>query len=460
MHAQVLYDEQDVVAAGAQNPWVRRRKIALADLMNEAWTLPPPDSLNGQLIVEAFRARRLDLPRMTVITLSVPVRNALLASGRFLSIVPGSVFRFPANNPGLKRLPIDLPATRTPVAVVTLKNCSGPDRLAPLFGLVGDELAEVGGRAGKCCGSQVSKACLRPGIGKACVDLLVEPVDDVGGGVLGRTNAAPPAGLVARHEFAYGRHIRQRLRACSCCHCQGAKGARFDVLHGRGQGFEQNLHLSAEQIGKCLRRTAIRDMDEVDTGHHFEQCAGEMLCGPVAGRPLADLARIGFRVGDKFGNRLRRKRSTYRHDVGKSRDAGNRRDVADEIETEFFVERRIDCVHCTAQQESVTVGGCANDRFGSQIAARARPVLDNDWLVELVRQPLTDQARNDVEIDRRPQSRRGCAPAAPDRLVHAAKRDAAGSAAAPAARCRNCRRGSFILPSQRRRAIRAWMLNV
>jgi DNA-binding transcriptional LysR family regulator len=122
MHAEVLYDEPDVVAAGAQNPWVRRRKVALADLMNEAWTLPPPDSLNGQLIVGAFRAHRLDLPRATVVTSSVPVRNALLASGRFLSIVPGSVFRFAANNPGLKRLPIDLPTTRTPVAVITLKN--------------------------------------------------------------------------------------------------------------------------------------------------------------------------------------------------------------------------------------------------------------------------------------------------------------------------------------------------
>jgi DNA-binding transcriptional LysR family regulator len=122
MHAEVLYDEQDVVAAGAQNPWVRRRKVALADLMNEAWTLPPPDSLNGELIVEAFRARGLDLPRATLITASVPVRNALLASGRFLSIVPGSVFRFPASKPGLKRLPIDLPTTRTPVAVITLKN--------------------------------------------------------------------------------------------------------------------------------------------------------------------------------------------------------------------------------------------------------------------------------------------------------------------------------------------------
>jgi DNA-binding transcriptional LysR family regulator len=122
MHAEVLYDEQEVVVAGAQNPWVRRRKIALADLMNEAWTLPPPDSLNGELVVEAFRDRGLDLPRMTVITSSVPVRNTLLATGRFLSIVPASVFRFPASHPGLKRLPIELPTTRRSIAIITLKN--------------------------------------------------------------------------------------------------------------------------------------------------------------------------------------------------------------------------------------------------------------------------------------------------------------------------------------------------
>jgi DNA-binding transcriptional LysR family regulator len=122
MHPEVLYDEQEVVVAGAQNPWVRRRKIALADLMNEAWTLPPPDSLNGELVVEAFRDRGLDLPRMTVITSSVPVRNALLATGRFLSIVPASVFRFPASHPGLKRLPIELPTTRRSIAIINLKN--------------------------------------------------------------------------------------------------------------------------------------------------------------------------------------------------------------------------------------------------------------------------------------------------------------------------------------------------
>src|SRR3954469_24174762 len=37
MDAKVLYEEQLVVAAGTENPWARRRKIALMELLNEPW---------------------------------------------------------------------------------------------------------------------------------------------------------------------------------------------------------------------------------------------------------------------------------------------------------------------------------------------------------------------------------------------------------------------------------------
>src|SRR5712671_2842076 len=103
MDTEILYDEQEVLVAGAQNPWVRRHKIELAELMREPWTLPPPDTLSGSVIAQAFRDQGLDLPPTTIITATVPVRSALLATGRFLTIIPDSVLRFPANNPALKR---------------------------------------------------------------------------------------------------------------------------------------------------------------------------------------------------------------------------------------------------------------------------------------------------------------------------------------------------------------------
>jgi len=42
-------------AAGVQNPWVRRRKIELADLIDEPWCMPPPDSTVGSRCVGAVR---------------------------------------------------------------------------------------------------------------------------------------------------------------------------------------------------------------------------------------------------------------------------------------------------------------------------------------------------------------------------------------------------------------------
>src|SRR5713226_8027396 len=66
---ETLFDDPYVVAAGRQNPWTRRRRIALADLVNEPWILFPSDTLPGALVAEAFRAAGLEPPRATVVTL-------------------------------------------------------------------------------------------------------------------------------------------------------------------------------------------------------------------------------------------------------------------------------------------------------------------------------------------------------------------------------------------------------
>src|ERR1700722_977649 len=51
--AEVLFEERLYVVASASNPWARRRKVTLKDLVQEPWTLPPPDSYVGGLIVDA-----------------------------------------------------------------------------------------------------------------------------------------------------------------------------------------------------------------------------------------------------------------------------------------------------------------------------------------------------------------------------------------------------------------------
>jgi len=62
---EFLFEDSFVVVAGAHNPWVRRRKIAITELMNEPWVLPPTEMTLGQITVDAFRACGLDHPRTT-----------------------------------------------------------------------------------------------------------------------------------------------------------------------------------------------------------------------------------------------------------------------------------------------------------------------------------------------------------------------------------------------------------
>lgn len=119
--AEILYDEPLVIVTGANTAWARRRRLQLSDLMEATWTLPPPESLYGAVVAEAFRGEGLAVPRATVFTSVTAVRNALLATGRFLSIVQGSVVRFNFINPPFKVLPVALPTTRRPIAAITLK---------------------------------------------------------------------------------------------------------------------------------------------------------------------------------------------------------------------------------------------------------------------------------------------------------------------------------------------------
>ena len=136
---EFLFDDSYIVAAGAQNPWVRRRKIELADLVDEPWVLPPPGSVIASVVADAFRAKGLDYPRTTVITESSEVRTSLLATGRYLAIYPASAFQFPSRRPEVKVLPVKLPMERLPNGIVTLKNRA----LGPVVQLFVDRAREL-----------------------------------------------------------------------------------------------------------------------------------------------------------------------------------------------------------------------------------------------------------------------------------------------------------------------------
>lgn len=118
---EFFFNDSFVVATDPKNPWARRRKIALAELANEPWVLPPRDSLIGSVTNDAFRACGLDYPRATAVTAAPEVRLGLLATGRFLTVNTTATLHFSNWRLRIKVLPVEFPMTPVPVGIVTLK---------------------------------------------------------------------------------------------------------------------------------------------------------------------------------------------------------------------------------------------------------------------------------------------------------------------------------------------------
>jgi DNA-binding transcriptional LysR family regulator len=122
LNVEILFDDELIVAAGMHTRWARRRTIDLGELINERWILTGPDIWNYEGVAAACRARGLDMPKISMKTLSVHLRTNLLATGEFITALPKSVLRLYGERLLLKALPVDLPVRPWPVAILTLKN--------------------------------------------------------------------------------------------------------------------------------------------------------------------------------------------------------------------------------------------------------------------------------------------------------------------------------------------------
>jgi len=134
---EILYVPSFVVVAGSRSPWARRRRIALAELANELWVMPPTEGLMGPAFLDVLRAGGLDEPRIAVFA-TPGVRLNLVATGRFLTIATSLIFGL-SRRPGIKVLPVKLQYASLPMGIVTLKNRT----LSPVVQLFLDEVREV-----------------------------------------------------------------------------------------------------------------------------------------------------------------------------------------------------------------------------------------------------------------------------------------------------------------------------
>jgi DNA-binding transcriptional LysR family regulator len=139
LDATVLVSDRLHVVAGVSSPWARCRRVALADLVDERWCLPPAGHPITSQVAEAFRRSGLELPRRRITVTSAQFVSNLVARGPFLG-VHGSVYlRFLAARASLKILPVELPIPVFPLNIITLKNRT----LSPLARHFLDQAREV-----------------------------------------------------------------------------------------------------------------------------------------------------------------------------------------------------------------------------------------------------------------------------------------------------------------------------
>ena len=123
---EILFDDEAVIAAGANSRWACQRKLALEDLHDASWIGVSPDTLTTMSMERAFRAKDLPVPKMRVVSFSVQLRAHLLAAGDFVSPMPKSMLLLSPECRDLRQLPIRLPDADFPVAIITLKGRTLP----------------------------------------------------------------------------------------------------------------------------------------------------------------------------------------------------------------------------------------------------------------------------------------------------------------------------------------------
>jgi DNA-binding transcriptional LysR family regulator len=122
VEAETLFEERWVVTTGPQNPWRGRRKLTLADLIDEQWILPPLDTVLGAALTKAFEESGLELPKRKIESSTIQLQMGLLATQRIVTIFPSSLVFFGAKRLPIVALPVKFPVRPPPLGIITLKN--------------------------------------------------------------------------------------------------------------------------------------------------------------------------------------------------------------------------------------------------------------------------------------------------------------------------------------------------
>jgi DNA-binding transcriptional LysR family regulator len=130
---ETLFADPISIVTGPRHPLARRRKLDLAELVDQRWVMPDVSrAMVWPLFAEAFARRRLPLPAASITCASVPLQMSMVATGRFLTFLPASLVAAKGHGLPIKVLPVPLDIQAPPVGVAMLKHRT-PNPVAKTF---------------------------------------------------------------------------------------------------------------------------------------------------------------------------------------------------------------------------------------------------------------------------------------------------------------------------------------
>jgi DNA-binding transcriptional LysR family regulator len=145
LDVEPIFNDRIAVVASIHSRLAHRRKIDLAELIDEPWLFAAPHTWNSTYLSDVFRARGLGMPKASLLTQSVPLQIQLVANGSYIAALSLLSLRLYAERYGLKELPVNLPYRPWPVVIMTLKNRT----LSPVVGRFIECAREVAKSFGK-----------------------------------------------------------------------------------------------------------------------------------------------------------------------------------------------------------------------------------------------------------------------------------------------------------------------
>lgn len=140
MAGEALFHDGVNVVVGRTHRLANRRKISLSEVLSESWILSTNENLAGSPLFAACERARLAMPPKVLVTGSINIRYKLLATGRFITLMPTSMLRFARHVTPVLALPIAFPAWQTPTMIVTIRDRA---RMGPAAQRFVDTLREM-----------------------------------------------------------------------------------------------------------------------------------------------------------------------------------------------------------------------------------------------------------------------------------------------------------------------------